>query len=112
MEQFNNAFNAIHSEAKKQRMFNKPVTIAIDFHEWLYYGDENGPMVTLTKYKQGTNKAYTFATVNVVEAGSVIRYRMKSTSARKGLLRKEIEFYLIIVRSNKNPEKNVACNKR
>jgi len=186
MEQFNNAFDAIYSEAKKQRMFDKPVTIAIDSHEWLYYGDENDPMITFTKYKQGTNKAYTFATVNVVEAGkrftllalpvapfdgkekilrtlieyaktkvkiglvlmdraffnvacistleelgvrwlmpavqnerikklveeneagSIIKYRMRSTSARKRLLRKEIQFNLLIVRSNKNPEKNVA----
>jgi hypothetical protein len=185
-QQFEAVFDRIYKEAKQKRIFAKPVDIAIDVTEWLFYGDENTPMIYRTKHKQGTNKAYKFATLNVVEggkrftlavmpvspfdtleqvlerliklakskikirlaymdraffnvaciskldelgvrylipavqnerikriveeneAGSVIEYKMKSTSARKGLLKKEVEFNLLIVRSNKNPEKNVA----
>jgi len=185
-QQFEAVFDRIYKEAKRRRMFAKPVDIAIDVTEWLYYGDENTPMVCRTKHKQGTNKAYKFATLNIVEAGkrftlavvpvspfdtleqvleeliqiakskikirlaymdraffnvaciskleelgiryliptvqnerikrlvgeneagSVIRYRMRSTSARKGLLKKEVEFNLLIVRSNRDAEKKVA----
>ena len=62
-------FDRIYKEAKRRRIFAKPVDIAIDVTEWLYYGDESTPMVCRTRHKQGTNKAYKFATLNIVEDG-------------------------------------------
>lgn len=35
----------------------------------MYYGDENDKMVVRTKHRKGTNKAYRFATVNVLIEG-------------------------------------------
>lgn len=55
--------------AKKQRLFNKAVCVAIDFFEIPYYGNKNDPMVVGTKEKLGTCYAYRFATLNIVEPG-------------------------------------------
>jgi len=185
-QQFEVAFDRILRDAKRRRMFTKLVDIAIDVTDWLFYGDENTPMVCRTKHKNGTNKAYKFATLNIVEAGkrftlavvplspfdlleqvlerliqiakskikirlaymdraffnvaciskleelgirylipaiqnerirrivegseagTVVRYKMMSTSRRKGLLKKCVEFNLLIVRSNKDESKKVT----
>jgi putative transposase len=68
-EMFEKSFELIYEMAKKQGIFDKPADIAIDLTEWMYYGDENDPMVVTTKYKNGTKLAYRFDTINVVEAG-------------------------------------------
>ncbi len=45
----------------------KRVDIAIDTHDWLFYGDRNAEGVVGTQHKRGTNYAYKFITVCVVE---------------------------------------------
>lgn len=55
--------------AKRRRLFAKAVCVAVDFFEIPYYGDKNDPMVVGTKEKLGTNYAYRFATLNIVEPG-------------------------------------------
>ena len=56
--------------ARQQNLFNpyRKYDIAIDFTDWLFYGDKTAPMVVGTKPKDGTDKCYRFATVNIVEA--------------------------------------------
>jgi len=69
MNIFTNVFEKIHGIAKKQRVFGRPVDVAIDLTEWMYYGNSNDPYVVGTKYKNGTKFCYRFATVNIVEGG-------------------------------------------
>jgi len=41
--------------------------VAIDLHEWLYYGNKNDFMVCETKPQNGTTHCFRFATINIVE---------------------------------------------
>lgn len=69
LNQFNSAVERTMLEAKKRGMLRGKIDLAVDFTEWMYYGDENDPMVVRTKHKDGTDKAYRFATVNVLIDG-------------------------------------------
>lgn len=65
-------FNEIIWEAaRKNNLFDirKKFNVAIDFTEWLFYGDRSTPMVVGKKPERGTTKCYKFATINIVEAG-------------------------------------------
>jgi putative transposase len=67
---FKEAFEEIFEMAKKGEVFKKRrLDIAVDLHDWLYYGDKNDPMVVRTKSKDGTTCCFRFATVNIVESG-------------------------------------------
>lgn len=69
LAQFERVFDKIYRMAKKRRKFRNKVDLAIDFTDWLYYGNERDPMVLGTQPKKGTHLAYKFATINVVESG-------------------------------------------
>ena len=47
----------------------KTYDVAIDYTEWLYYGNRNTLMVVGKKPERGTSKCYKFATINIVETG-------------------------------------------
>lgn len=47
----------------------KRVDLAIDYHEWFYYGNRKTPMVVGKKPERGTDSCYKFATINIVESG-------------------------------------------
>ena len=47
----------------------KRVDLAVDFHEWFYYGSRNTMMVVGKKPEAGTDKCYKFITINIVEKG-------------------------------------------
>jgi len=69
-EVFRKAFEEIFKIAKKNNVFKKrKLDIAIDLHDWLYYGDKNDFMVCETKPQKGTTHCFRFATVNIVESG-------------------------------------------
>ncbi|WP_254532911.1 transposase [Natrinema gelatinilyticum] len=65
-DQFDRVRDAILKEAARNRVFTRPVDIAIDVHDWLYYGAEETPRVCTTNPAQGTDHAYKFATVCIV----------------------------------------------
>lgn len=54
------------THAARKRVFQKPVDVAIDIHDWLFYGKEETPKVANTNPDQGTNLAYKFATICIV----------------------------------------------
>ncbi len=67
---FKQAFEKSFKIARQSNLFYKRfLDVAIDLHEWMYYGDKNDPMVVGTKEKNGTNYCYRFATINIVERG-------------------------------------------
>jgi len=63
-------FEKVWEMARKENLFNpyRKYDIAIDFTDWLFYGDKAAPMVVGRKHDNGTDKCYRFATINIVEA--------------------------------------------
>jgi len=68
---FNVIFEKLWDMARKENLFNRyrKFDVAIDFTDWLFYGDKNAPMVVGRKPERGTSHGYRFATINIVEAG-------------------------------------------
>jgi putative transposase len=67
---FRKAFEEIFKIAKKHNVFKKKkLDVAIDLHDWLYYGNKNDFMVCETKPQKGTSHCFRFATINIVENG-------------------------------------------
>jgi hypothetical protein len=58
---------AILAEAARNRLFTRPVDVAIDVHDWLYYGTSETPHVSSINPDRGTNLAFKFATICVVD---------------------------------------------
>lgn len=65
--QFDRVREAVLAEAARNRVFTRPVDVAIDVHDWLYYGSEDTPYVCATNPDQGTDRAYKFATLCIVD---------------------------------------------
>jgi len=65
--QFDRVRDAVLAEAARNRLFTQPVDVAIDVHDWLYYGDSDTPHVSRTDSDRGTDSAYNFATVCIVD---------------------------------------------
>jgi IS4 transposase len=66
-DQFDRVRDAVLDEAARNRLFRRPVDVAIDVHDWLYYGDTETPHVSRTDPDQGTDSAYKFATICIVD---------------------------------------------
>jgi len=65
--QFTRIHDALFAAAARDRVFTRPVDVAVDVHDWLYYGDEATPRVSATNPEQGTDRAYKFATLCIVD---------------------------------------------
>ena len=61
------SFRRIVKIAKSKGLLKGEVDLAIDFTDWLYYGDRNDPMVIESKYQSGTSRRFRFATIKIVE---------------------------------------------
>ncbi len=59
-DQFDRVRDAILDEAARNRVFTRPVDVAIGVHDWLYYGDEETPHVCTTDPAERTDRAYNF----------------------------------------------------
>ncbi|MFB6253340.1 MAG: transposase [Halobacteriaceae archaeon] len=66
-DQFHDVRDAILTHAARTRLFTRPVDVAIDVHDWLFYGDSETPHVSRTDPNRGTDVAYTFATICLVD---------------------------------------------
>lgn len=56
-------------QLKQSGAITPPVDVAIDEHDWRFYGDPDSEGVTRTKPEQGTSKAYKFLTICIVSRG-------------------------------------------
>ena len=54
---------------REKGLFRKPLTVAMDWHDEMYYGDIDAYGVIGTKNKAGTNYAYEYATASIVVKG-------------------------------------------
>ncbi|WP_313686073.1 transposase [Halobellus marinus] len=73
-DQFDRVLDAVLNEAARNRLFTRPVDVAIDVHDWLYYGDSDTPHVSRTDPDRGTDCAYKFATICIV--GPSVRFTL------------------------------------
>lgn len=64
--QFDDVLNRIRVHARKARLVTGAVDLAIDEHDWLFYGDDDTEMTVHTNPKQGTDRAFRFLTACVV----------------------------------------------
>jgi len=67
--QFDRVQQDLFKQAAADRLFTRPVDVAIDIHDWLFYGDDDTDYVLTTKRHKGTNLAFRFATICVVVDG-------------------------------------------
>jgi hypothetical protein len=56
-------------EMKRKGALSKPLTLAVDWHDIMYYGDPKAKGVVGTQRKNGSNHAYRFATISVLVNG-------------------------------------------
>lgn len=68
-DQFQTVTDELCRLAARARLFTAPVALAIDIHDWLFYGDKETDMVANTNPAQGTDKAFKFVTACVVTDG-------------------------------------------
>ncbi len=54
---------------RKQRKFATKVPIAVDWHDVMYYGNPETPMVLGTQHKKGSNYAFEYLTASVLTDG-------------------------------------------
>lgn len=73
---------AVLTHAAHERVFQKPIDVAIDVHDWLFYGGEETPKVANTNPEQRTNLAYKFATICIVSPN--VRFTLDWTSLDDG----------------------------
>lgn len=64
--QFDAVLDRIRTHARKVRLVDGAVDLAIDEHDWLFYGDKDTKMTVHTNPKQGTDRAFRFLTACVV----------------------------------------------
>lgn len=64
--QFDAVFDGIRDRATRARLLTGAVDLAIDEHDWLFYGDDDTDMTTHTDPNRGTDRAFRFLTACVV----------------------------------------------
>jgi len=79
-DQFDGVRDDLFEILRKQRLMPNCVDVAIDLHEWRFYGDAGTDHVLITYPDQGTNRTYCFATICIVAPGTrftldVLRWR-------------------------------------
>ena len=85
VDQFEQGLEELHRLARQARLFTTPIDVAIDVHDWLFYGDEETAMVANTNPSQGTATAYKFVTACVVTAGLRLTVAVEPLAAKKEL---------------------------
>ena len=68
-ELFSGVFDTVLAMARRQGLLRRPLDLAIDCTDTMYYGDKADYMVVGTKPRNGSNYCYKFATVNAVING-------------------------------------------
>jgi hypothetical protein len=74
------------NKLKKIGLFDKPVPIAFDWHDQMFYGDANADMVTGTKPKDGSCYAYEYMTASIIVDGKRLTLTLVPIKSREHLL--------------------------
>jgi putative transposase len=98
-------FEIVWQMAKQANMFDvrKRVDVAIDYHEWFFYGNRKTRMVVGKMPERGTNSCYKFATINIVENGkrfTLLTLPVSSLTQKEDVLTRLILFAKKHIRIN------------
>ncbi len=69
-DQFDGVRDDLFEILRKQRLVPDCVDVAIDLHQWRFYGDADTDHVLITYPDQGTTRTYCFATICIVAPGT------------------------------------------
>ncbi|MFP8958927.1 transposase [Natrialbaceae archaeon A-CW3] len=75
--QFDGVHDQFIAQARKARRFPTTAEVALDLHEWLYYGSKQTPMVARINPDRGTNLAYVFVTLCIVSPSARVTLAAK-----------------------------------
>ena len=64
--QFDGVRDQYIRQTRRAHRYPKTAEVALDLHEWLYYGSKQTPMVSRINPDRGTNLAYVFVTLCIV----------------------------------------------
>ncbi|KYK27667.1 hypothetical protein AYK20_08035 [Thermoplasmatales archaeon SG8-52-1] len=90
-------FEIIWEITKQSNAFDirRRVDLAVDYHEWFFYGNRKAIMVMGKMPERGTDKCYKFITINIVENGkrfTLLALPVGHFDTKEGLLTKLIYF--------------------
>ncbi|MCU4752071.1 transposase [Halobacteria archaeon AArc-curdl1] len=80
-DQFDGVRDDLFEILRKLRLLPACVDVAIDLHEWRFYGNADTDHVLLTYPDQGTNRTYCFATICIVTPGTRFTLEMLALEA-------------------------------
>ena len=83
---------------REKGLFRKPLIVAMDWHDEMYYGDIDAYGVIGTKNKAGTNYAYEYATASIVVKG--IRFVIAAIPVMKRTILDMVSRLLDIIESH------------
>ena len=94
--QFDGVRDDLFDMVRKQRSLPNNVDVAIDLHEWRFYGSADTDHILLTYPDQGTNRTYCFGTLCIVSPGTrftlaVLALESNDFRARREAVRTLIE---------------------
>jgi len=73
-------------ELKRKGLLSRPVPIAFDWHDEMFYGDERADMVNGTKPKDGSSYAYQFLTASILVDGRRLTIALTPIKSRGYIL--------------------------
>jgi hypothetical protein len=73
-------------ELKRKGVLSRPVPIAFDWHDEMFYGDERADMVNGTKPKNGSSYAYQFLTASILVDGKRLTIVLTPIKSREYIL--------------------------
>ena len=79
--QFDGVRTATFAHARRRRAFTRLVDVALDIHEWIYSGSDDTPHVCSVNPDRGTDLAYAFVTLCIVDPAVRFTLAAKSVEA-------------------------------
>lgn len=73
-------------ELKRRGLLLRPVPVAFDWHDQMFYGDESAEMVNGTKPKNGSSYAYQYLTASIIVDGRRVTIALMPIKSREHLL--------------------------
>jgi hypothetical protein len=73
-------------ELKRRGLLNRPVPIAFDWHDQMFYGDHDAEMVNGTRPKDGSSYAYQYLTASILVDGKRLTIVLTPIKSREHII--------------------------
>lgn len=73
-------------ELKRKGLLNRPVPIAFDWHDQMFYGDHDTEMVNGTRPKDGSSYAYQYLTASILVDGKRLTIALTPIKSREHII--------------------------